>query len=153
MDITVENAGFDDLPSILKLQQLCYQENAERYGDYNILPLVETVGQVQDDFKVLLFLKAVDGSKIIGSVRAYEKEGTVYIGRLIVHPGSQNRGIGKRLLAEIENRFPSAARFELFTAHRDEKNISFYKKNGYSIFKEEKHSDRINFVFFEKTRL
>ncbi|WP_198936769.1 GNAT family N-acetyltransferase [Domibacillus epiphyticus] len=32
--------------------------------------------------------------KIIGSVRAYEKEGICYIGKLMVQPAYQNKGLG-----------------------------------------------------------
>lgn len=52
--------------------------------------------------------------KIIGSVRAFEKGETCYIGRLIVHADYQNQGFGTKLLNRIENIFNSK-RFELFT--------------------------------------
>ena len=65
-----------------------------------------------DEFRVCVVLKAVMDGKIIGSVRAYENSGDVYIGKLMVQPGYQNKGIGKRLLQAIENEF-EGKRFEL----------------------------------------
>jgi ribosomal protein S18 acetylase RimI-like enzyme len=64
----------------------------------------------------------MDG-RSIGSVRANVKEGTCYIGRLIVHPDFQKRGIGTRLMSEMEKVFNSCKRFELFTGDKSERNL------------------------------
>jgi ribosomal protein S18 acetylase RimI-like enzyme len=146
----VENAELIDLPSILELQKLCYQENAERYNDYTIGPLVQTIDNLKEEYKNGIILKVEDDSKIIGSVRAFEKNKTCYIGRVIVHPDYQNKGIGKKLMAEIENRFSKSARFELFTGFKDQKNIYFYQKLGYRIFKTKKVTDNLDLIYLEK---
>lgn len=70
-------------------------------------------------------------------------EGSCFIGRLIVHPDFQNRGIGTGLMNKIERRFRDSARFELFTGHKSEGNIRLYRKLGYSIFKREPINDRL----------
>src|SRR4030042_1015587 len=131
--MTVENADFTDLPSILELQKLCYRENAERYNDFKIAPLVQNIDELENDYKNNLILKVEDGGEIIGSIRAYEKDHVCCIGRVIVHPDYQNKGIGKKMMIEIENRFPGAVKFELFTGYKDEKNIYFYGRVGYKI--------------------
>ncbi len=91
----------------------------------------------------------MDG-KIIGSVRAYTKEGTCYIGRLIVHPDFQNRGIGTDLMNEIERIFNTCRRFELFTGDKSERNLYLYQKLGYKIFKKAKITDQTMVVYLEK---
>ena len=78
----IENVELIDLPSILELQKLCYQENAERYNDFKISPLVQTIDDLKEEFKYCIILKAEDDLKIIGSIRAFEKNGTCYIGRI-----------------------------------------------------------------------
>ena len=101
--------------------------------------------------KSKLILKAIaDGGKITGSVRACLDDGTCKIGRLIVHPDIQNRGIGTRLLKEIERRFENAGRFELFTGHKSERNLHLYRKLGYRIFRSEKISESLTLVYLEK---
>ena len=45
-----------------------------------------------------------DRGGIIGSVRAYQENGTVYIGKLMVYPKMQKKGIGTKLLLEIETK-------------------------------------------------
>jgi ribosomal protein S18 acetylase RimI-like enzyme len=93
-EIRIEKAIIIDADEILKLQLLCYQSEAELCNDYGIPPLTQTVADITSQFDNHIILKAVDQNIIIGSARAYQKDATCYIGRVIVHPDYQNRGIG-----------------------------------------------------------
>lgn len=146
----IKKAKLDDLHSILELQKLCYQENAKRYNDYKIPPLIQTIDDLHGEFKKSIILKVEADSKIIGSARAYEKNNTCYIGRVIVHPSYQNKGIGTKMMMKIERRFSKCNKFELFTGYKDEKNIYFYNKLGYNIFQEKSLSDKVRLFFLEK---
>jgi ribosomal protein S18 acetylase RimI-like enzyme len=146
----IERAIISDAEEILSLQKLAYRSEAEIYNDFNIPPLVQTLESIEKDFENQYFLKAVIDGKIIGSVRAYTKEGTCYIGRLIVHPDFQNRGIGTDLMNEIERIFNTCRRFELFTGDKSERNLYFYQKLGYKIFKKAKITDQTMIVYLEK---
>ena len=65
-------------------------------------------------------------------LRAAPVDGVCRIGRLAVRPDRQNRGIGTLLMAAIEERFrPHCLRFEIFTGHKSEKNLSLYAALGY----------------------
>ena len=56
------------------------------------------------------------------------------IGRLMVAPDLQGRGIGRLLLTPIEAAAPGGVRaFVLFTGARSERNIRIYKKAGYRL--------------------
>jgi ribosomal protein S18 acetylase RimI-like enzyme len=146
----IERATISDAGEILALQKLAYRSEAEIYHDFNIPPLVQTLEEIKRDFDIQFFLKAVMDGKIIGSVRAYTKEGTCYIGRLIVHPDFQNQGIGENLMNEIEKIFIPCQRFELFTGDRSGRNIYLYQKLGYKIFKTSKITDQTTIVYMEK---
>jgi ribosomal protein S18 acetylase RimI-like enzyme len=146
----IERAMISDTEEILVLQKLAYRSEAEIYNDFNIPPLVQTLENIEKDFENQYFLKTVMNGKIIGSVRAYTKEGTCYIGRLIVHPDFQNRGIGTDLMNEIERIFNTCRRFELFTGDKSERNLYFYQKLGYKIFKKAKITDQTMVVYLEK---
>lgn len=150
--MTIKEVEFKDLACILELQKLCYQENAKRYNDFNIQPLTQTIKELEKDFnaKDHLILKVEDDSKIIGSIRGFVKNNICYIEKVIVHPDYQNKGLGTKLLTEIENRFDHVEKYELYTGFKDEKNIYFYKKSGYNIFKEETINENLKFVFMEK---
>jgi phosphoribosylanthranilate isomerase len=138
-----------DLEEVLALQKLAYQSEAELNNNFNIPPLTQTLDEICTDFGQALFLKVMDGGKIIGSVRAHEKDGTCHIGRLIVHPEYQNRGIGSRLLKAIEGKF-DCERFELFTSERSERNLYLYTKFGYRQFKRVALNEQTTLVFLEK---
>jgi ribosomal protein S18 acetylase RimI-like enzyme len=146
----IERATVLDAEEILVLQKLAYRSEAEIYNDFNIPPLVQALESIEKDFENQYFLKAVMDGKIIGSVRAYTKEGTCYIGRLIVHPDFQNRGIGTDLMNEIERIFNTCRRFELFTGDKSERNLHLYQKLGYKIFKKAKITDQTMVVYLEK---
>ncbi len=95
-------------------------------------------------------LKYVQEGKIIGSVRGHEENGTCSITKLMVHPDRQNNGIARRLMEAIEDLFPGV-RFELHTAKKNKKNVSFYEKLGYKIYKTQKLDiEDTLFVFMEK---
>ena len=86
---------------------------------------------------------------IIGSVCAKESNGTVYIGKLMVHPDHRRSGYGARLLAEVEQFYPGK-RYELFTSSRSIDNIKLYRKSGYKEFARKAVNDELQFVYMEK---
>jgi len=148
--LRIERAIIEDAHAILTLQKLAYQSEAQIYNDYTLPPLTQTLDQIQRDFDNQLFLKAILGERIIGSVRAFLKDGTCYIGRLIVHPDFQNQGIGTQLMKRIEEVFNEAQRFEIFTGHRSERNLYLYGKLGYRPFKTHQANENLTIVYLEK---
>jgi ribosomal protein S18 acetylase RimI-like enzyme len=150
----IERTTRQDVEEILQLQRIAYQSEAELYQEWDIAPLTESLEDALAAFDRQLFLKAFieqDSPRIIGSVRAHLQEDTCLIGRLIVHPDFQGRGIGSAMMREVEQLFPQARRFELFTGHKSTRNLSLYQKLGYSPFREQRISDNLTLIFLEKT--
>jgi N-acetylglutamate synthase-like GNAT family acetyltransferase len=146
----IAEAESTDLQEILDLQKIAFHEAAVRYNDPNIQPMKQTLTELEKEFAEKLILKAEENSNIIGSVRAYTEDNVCYIGKLIVHPNHRDKGLGTKLMTEIEKRFHSVQRYELFTGQRDTKNICFYIRLGYAIFEEKKIKDNLILVFLEK---
>lgn len=148
--MTIQEAEKSDLPKILDLQYSAYQSEARLLDNPNIPPLKQTLEDVEKEFEKGTILKTVDeGGAIIGSVRAYSKDGTAYIGKLIVHPDLQGQGIGTQLLKEIERACPHT-RYELFTSTKSARNIRLYERLGYRVFEERAVSEDLNFLYLEK---
>ncbi len=146
----ITKAQQKDLEEILKLQYLAYQSEAALFGNKDIPPLTQTLDEVIEEYNEGLVLKMTDGSGvIIGSVRAKEKDGTVYIGKLMVRPDHQKKGYGKRLLLEAEKYYPGK-RYELFTSTRSKDNIRLYESAGYREFDRKAVDDELIFVYMEK---
>ncbi|WP_186668162.1 GNAT family N-acetyltransferase [Sporosarcina sp. BP05] len=146
----VLKAILEDAQSILDIQKVAYLSEAEAYNNYQIAPLLETLDETRKDFGEKTVLKAVLNGKIVGSVRGYEEKGTCYVQRLMVHPDHQKKGIGKSLMLELEEYFPTCDRFDLYTGALSTGNIRLYKSLGYEQYKIEMIRENIEFAFLEK---
>ncbi|MFH8612723.1 GNAT family N-acetyltransferase [Streptomyces sp. NPDC018029] len=157
MSVTISEAAADDQDAaeqILKLQYLCYQSEAELYGDYSIEPLTQSLDSVRAELAAGTVLVARLGTEVVASVRGtVDADGTARIGKLIVHPRMQRHGLGGRLLDAIELRLGAdgtAKSFQLFTGHRSEQNLQLYRKHGYAPVKTQRVDDRLTVVTLAK---
>lgn len=148
--LKIEKALYEDLEEILALQKLAYRSEAEICNDFGIPPLTQTLEGIREDFVNQVILKVVLDGRIIGSVRAYEKDGVCYIGRVIVHPDEQNKGIGKYLMKSIEEYFSGCKKYSLFTGKKSARNLYFYSSLGYKQVREEYVNDNLTLVYLEK---
>lgn len=150
--MNIRQAERSDLKSVLELQILAYQSEAELLNNYKIPPLLETLADLELEFDSGIVLKMEEeNGKIIGSVRGYEERGTFFIGKLMVHPDYRGRGLGTELLRRVEELIP-AKRLELFTSDKSVKNIQLYERVGYQKFKEKQVSLDLRFVYMEKLK-
>ncbi len=168
--VLYQRAEKKDAPEILALQKIAYQSEAEIYGDQSLPALQQTLEQLEQDFErcpgapapsptavsngpeEAVILKAVVNGKIIGSVRGYGIGETAYVTRVIVHPYFRRRGIGRRLLDEIEQAFPNVKRFEAITGHQSKRNLYQFNKRGYQVFKTEPFTPAVTWVYLQKER-
>ena len=148
----VERAAPDDAAQILDLQKLAYQSEARLYDDWTLPPLMQTLESLREEFANSIVLKAIEAGRLVGSVRAREAEAVCHVGRLIVDPSLQGRGVGTMLLQCVESEFPEARAFELFTGSRSEGNLRFYERLGYERTREKVLSPAVTLVFLVKRR-
>lgn len=150
MNIEIIQANLDDAQEILTLQQLAYEKEARLCNDWNIPPLIQTLPELQQEFDTSVFVKAILGGRIIGSVRGKTESDTCLIDRHIVHPEFQRKGIGTSLMQSIEVLCPSAKRFELFTGTMNTDNIRLYERLGYTAYRQDDSTPQARIVFMEK---
>ncbi|MFF1512139.1 GNAT family N-acetyltransferase [Streptomyces sp. NPDC058326] len=160
LSVTISAADARDAEHILKLQYLCYQSEAELYGDWSIEPLTQSLADLRAELDEGHGLVARLGEEVVASVRArLDEDGTVRIAKLIVHPRMRRHGLGGRLLDGIERHFaetaeevatPPAKRFQLFTGHRSEGNLRLYRSKGYAQVSTRELGPRLTLVTLEK---
>jgi ribosomal protein S18 acetylase RimI-like enzyme len=149
-NVAIGPARVGEAEQILKLQRLCYRTEAALYDDWALPPLTQTLRELLEQYDDHTILAAWLGQVVVGSVRARLEDGTCHVGRLVVHPRLQGRGLGTRLMREIEASFPEAERYELFTGHLSEGNLRFYRTLGYEEFREEVISRTLRLVYLDK---
>ena len=75
MEVVIRRAVVADAPEILALQKLAYYDEAVLYNAFEMPPLTETVEEIEAEFVDHIFLKAVAGDKLVGSVRGTDDRG------------------------------------------------------------------------------
>jgi len=154
MSVTISGATEQDAEQILKLQFLCYQSEAELYGDYSIEPLTQTLASLKAELASGTVLVARLGDEVVASVRgSVDADGTARIDKLIVHPRMQRHGLGGRLLDAIEAKLSEGGavkNFQLFTGHRSEHNLQLYRRHGYEAVARRRVHERLTLVTLAK---
>lgn len=148
---SIQRADENDLIPILALQKKAFQAVAELMNTCDLPPLRQTFPDIYKEYQQGVILKFLsENGRIIGSVRAFmNTDQTCCVGKLVVHPGFQNRGIGKALMYAIENYFPACRRFSLFTGEATPGTRHVYSRVGYRpVCKKE--MDGITMIVMEK---
>ena len=153
MNSNIFKATKDDLKLILQLQREAFYQVAVAENNFEIKPMLQTYEQICEDYEKKLFLKYVVDGEIVGSVRAFINENTeCEIGRLIVKPKFQGKGIGSELMKAIESECADATVFSVFTSKSSEPTIRLYKKLGYSVVRELSEDNTV-MVIMEKKKI
>lgn len=139
-----------DAGEILTLTRAAYVSEAQLYGDPFIPPLVESVEQVRKVIESGVVLKAVEGARIVGSVRGQVQGSTCLVGRLVVAPDRQGAGLGTALLIALHEAVAQAEAFDLFTGHLSADNLRLYRRLGYRETGRERMDDHLTLVHMRR---
>ncbi|MGV9775326.1 GNAT family N-acetyltransferase [Streptosporangium sp. NPDC003464] len=148
-DTLIGRAEPADAGEILTVQRAAYVGEAQLYGDPFIPPLVESAEQVRRAVQTGTVLVARSRGRIVGAVRGQLSGTTCLVGRLVVAPDTQGRGIGGALLSALHGEIAAAA-FDLFTGHLSEGNLRLYRRHGYRETRRERMSDHLTLVHMRR---
>ena len=127
----IEFATINDLPELLILQKKAFKPVADKVGWDDIPQMTDTLDNCIAEFGKETILKMVaDDGKIIGSIRGYVEDGSLYIGRLMVDPGLQGKGLGRILQRELESKFQFKREW-LCSYIDDNATYNFYERDGF----------------------
>jgi len=137
-----------DAGELLTLQRAAYVPEAQRYRDFELPPLVESL----DDLRAVLAAPttialgirdggrsgthagAHDGElgRLVAAVRLRLDDAVAHLGRLVVAPDRQGEGLGSTLLGACEAVLPDGVRHvRLFTGADSGPTIRLYERFGY----------------------
>ncbi len=126
----------DDAGELLTLQRSAYAEQAQLHHDPFLPPLTQTLEQLEaelDDAEVTA-LGLREQHRLVAGVRVRIRTGQsiAELGRLVVAPDLQGRGLGTRLLVAAELSLPRDVReVRLFTGEHSAGNLRLYARHGY----------------------
>lgn len=132
-DLEIVPAVHADAEEILALQRACWVQEALANDLLDLPPLRETLAEVRVGLGHWSTYVLRHRGRLVGSVRGRLDCETWDIGRIMVAPDVQGRGLGRALLEHIESVAPDQATFfRLFTGARSADNLRMYKKAGFS---------------------
>jgi GNAT superfamily N-acetyltransferase len=138
------------LGELLTLQRAAYVTEAQLYDDVGLPALVQTLDELIEEAGRSRCLGAWSGPRLVGAVRGEERDAVLHIGRLVVAPDLQGRGIGSRLLTAIEAA-TDLAEATLFTGARSEANLRLYRRHGYAESRREQLHPGVELVHLTKS--
>ncbi|WP_432938585.1 tRNA (guanosine(37)-N1)-methyltransferase TrmD [Kribbella sp. CA-253562] len=142
-----------DAGELLTLQRAAYLSEALAYDDLTIPPLLEPLEGMVERIRQGQVWKAVAGTRIVGSVHLAVDGSVGRIGRLMVAPDWQGRGVGTRLLKLAEQTAPAeVTSYELFTGADSEDNLRLYRRAGYREIRRDPHTAKVDLVLLAKRR-
>lgn len=123
--IEIERATWRDVRALVKLDQRCFKP-IDAYAWYEFLNLCVWPG--------LITLKAIRDGRIVGFIAGDPRrhEGHTIIVTLAVDPDYQRRGIGERLLRDVEAR-STLPRLQLMVRKSNLPALHLYRKLNYTI--------------------
>jgi tRNA (guanine37-N1)-methyltransferase len=152
-EIRILPATTADAGELHTLQLAAFLSEGRVYDDYTIPPLTEDLAETAARLERATVLKAVAGSRIVGSVQLVIDGSTGQIERLLVAPDWQGRGLGTRLLRAAEQLAPAeVTSYTLNTGAQSDRNLGLYRKAGYREVRREPQTPKVDLVHLSKRR-
>jgi len=135
LDALVRTAVPADAEELFTLQRACWLQEAQANDDLSIPPLTESLAELRASLESWTTFVVRAHGRLVASVRARvdpEAGDRWDIGRIMVAPDLQGRGVGRWLLEYAEAAAPDHTRsFTLFTGSGSADNLRMYRRAGY----------------------
>ena len=135
-DVDVRPATRADAGELFTLTRACWLQELWANPGVLIPALEESFEDAERGLEEWTTFVALAGGRIVGSTRGrLVGDGTVWdVGRVMVAPDLQGRGLGRHLLELIEQAAPvEVTTYELHTGAKSVDNIRMYKRAGYRL--------------------
>ena len=133
-DAVMSRLSSSDAGEVLTLQRAAYVTEAQAHGDLDMPPLTQSLEHLREELSEPddLARGLRDQGRLVASVRVRVTGEDAELGRLVVAPDRQGRGLGSSLLREVEIELPERVRvIRLFTGEHSLANQRLYARHGY----------------------
>lgn len=133
-EVRIEQVSDESAGELLTLRRAAFVSEAQVYGDPNIPPLTQTLGELRHDLAAdgVITLGAWSGHRLVGSVRVEIEDQKATLGRLAVAPDMQGQGIGTQMMFAVLPLLPDQVdEIWVFTGRDSKQNIALYTNQGY----------------------
>jgi ribosomal protein S18 acetylase RimI-like enzyme len=132
---------------VLAVQRPSYQIESTLIEYPNLPPLFETITDLQNSDET--FVGCWIDEQLVGVLSYEQTDEGIHIDRLVVHPDTFRRGIGRALLQWLETAV-SPARITVSTAAKNQPAIQLYQAQGYTIVQSSTLPDGLELVLLRK---
>lgn len=154
--VDIRRAGPEDAGELFTLQRAAFVDEAQDFGDPFVLPLTEGLDRVRRLLadQHTLALVAVNGHRIVGSVRARVVDSSAVLTRLAVAPDLRRRGIARALLERVEEALrawrPHLTTLSLSAGAHDNGQLRLYRELGYTETSRERIAEHLVMVHMRR---
>ena len=150
--LVITVAQLPDAGELLTLQRAAFLTEARLNGTLELPPLTETLAELADSIERGSVLVARLRGRLVAAVRGVaEADHRWYIGRLVVAPDLEGRGIGSLLMDRIEDLAPpDTTAFRLLIGAGSISNHGFYRRRGYVDIERTVNPDGVPIVIMER---
>lgn len=146
----MELATRDDMPELLELQLKAYAPDFGSLDWTDDSPLLETLEHLCQEFRRCTIYKVQNTEgQIIGSIRGNVANGSLWMGRLMVHPDFQGHGIGRFMFCEIQRLMPHR-RAWFWACQQMAKTYNFYLRQGFQPTAILNENPKLTWILMEK---
>lgn len=129
-DLEFSTADEQDVDSLVLVHSLAFMESEQMYGSGP--PGYQDRLWHLEALKTKGYIKIMDRGETIGGIIVVDRGAREYfLDTLFVHPDQQNKGIGRKAMNHLDQRYPAARKWSLLTPYRDYRNQNFYESLGF----------------------
>ncbi|MBD8033966.1 GNAT family N-acetyltransferase [Solibacillus sp. FSL W8-0474] len=150
MSLLFRKSKIEDIEILLPIQKASFQEDLEKYEDFETNPACETSEKLAENIKKYQHFTILDEDTVIGAIDVRGSDERMHIDKVFVSPTSQDKGVGTAAIQFLEEQFPNVKLWTLYTPHLSFRNHYFYEKFGYKKTKEVQLTTNLILFKYEK---
>ena len=136
---------------LLKIQKEAFHSDLIKYKDYHTSPATESLDyfffRMQNSLHYSIF---VDGRLAGGICLVKQTKNHYYLYRIFLGSEFHNKGLGSKILQQLERQFPKVKKWSLDTPMDNRRNRHFYEKFGYKKTGEQQINEYLTLINYEK---